>query len=78
MMKTKNQVQTEQQFLYNLAQVIEAFPQYTIAQHLCHFLRKKNEFKDVYFWSDEILLNKIESYYDELKEDLLVNTEEEI
>jgi hypothetical protein len=69
--KTKNQVQVEQQILYNLTQIVEAFPQYTIAQHICHFLRKKTEAKDVYFWSDELLLRKIEAYYDELKGELL-------
>lgn len=74
--KTKAQVQIEQQLLYNLAQVIEAFPQYTVAQHICHFLRKKNELKDAYHWSDELLLNKLEAYYDELKTEL-VNIGEE-
>ena len=75
--KTKAQVQVEQQLLYNLAQVVEAFPQYTMAQHLCHFLRKKGELKDVYFWPDDMLLNKLEAYYDELKNDLLLQPENE-
>ena len=48
--KTKSQLRVEQQFLYNLAQVIEAFPQYKIAQHLIHFLRRKGDLRDVYAW----------------------------
>lgn len=75
--KPKSQVQIEQQFLYNLAQVLEAFPQYTIAQHLSHFMRKKNDNKEAYFWSNELLLSKIEEYYDELKSDLTLNIETE-
>jgi len=75
--KTKNQIQVEQQILFNLAKIIEAFPQYTIAQHFSHFLRKKKEGKDVYFWSDETILKKVEEYYDELKTDLIHETDEE-
>lgn len=76
--KTKQQIRTEQQFLYTLAQIIEIFPQYTIAQHLSHFMRTKGlESKDVYFWQDETILRKLESYYDELKSDLLDQTEED-
>lgn len=75
--KTKSQIQIEQQVLFNLAQIIEAFPQYTIAQHLVHFLRKKRETKDVYFWSDEFILKKIEEYYDELKTDLIHEIDED-
>jgi hypothetical protein len=73
--KAKAQIQIEQQVIYTLAQVIEAFPQYTIAQHLCHFMRKKEELKETYFWSDEALLNKLELYYDELKRDLALDIE---
>lgn len=70
--KTKQQVQTEQQFLYNLAQVVEAFPQYKIAEHLAHFLRKKGENQEFYYWSDDLLLQKLEEYYTELKETLTI------
>lgn len=70
--KTKQQIRIEQQFLYTLAQIIEIFPQYTIAQHLSHFMRSKGvETKSVYFWNDETILRKLEAYYDELKNDLL-------
>lgn len=70
--KTKQQVQVEQQFLYNLAQIVEAFPQYKIAEHLGHFLRRKGESEEFYYWSNELLLQKIEEYYNELKENLAI------
>lgn len=69
--KTKQQVQIEQQFLYNLAQIIEAFPQYKIGEHLGHFLRKKGEKQEFYYWSNDLILQKIEEYYNELKETLV-------
>jgi len=65
--KNKQQIQIEQQFLYTLAQIVESFPQYSIAQHLTHFMRRKGEAIEVYFWKDEFILTKIEEYYDELK-----------
>lgn len=71
--KTKNQIQIEQQFLYSLAKIVEMCPQYTIAQHLVHFMRRKGESKETYYWKDDLLLNKIENYYDELKIDLVNN-----
>lgn len=75
--KTRAQIQIEQQFLFTLAQIIEVFPQYTIGQHIAHFTRKKNELKTVYFWSDEVLLSKLEAYYDELKNDLSTSTDDD-
>ena len=76
--KTKQQVQIEQQFLYNLAQIIETFPQYRIGEHLGHFLRKKSAKQEFYYWSNEFLLQKIEEYYNELKETLaVIETNEE-
>lgn len=74
--KTKNQIQIEQQFLYNLAQIIEAFPQYKVAEHLAHFLRKKGENQEFYYWSNTLLLQKLEEYYSELKETFVVLTED--
>lgn len=75
--KTKQQVQIEQQFLYNLAQIIEAFPQYKIGEHLGHFLRRKGEKQDFYYWSNELILQKLEDYYNELKETLATAEQED-
>jgi hypothetical protein len=75
--KTKQETQVEQQVFYNLVQIVEAFPQYTLAQHIHHFLRKKGDEQDPYFWSDEKLLKKIEKYYDEINSELVLPKEEE-
>ena len=75
--KTKAQIQIEQQFLYNLAQVLEAFPQYTISQHLVHFTRRKGLKQELYYWSDERILQRLEDYYNELKATLSTNVYEE-
>lgn len=75
--KSKQQIQTEQQFLYTLAKVMEAFPQYSISQHLTHFLRRKGEKQEVYFWKDDMLLNKLENYYDELKSEFIHTIDED-
>jgi hypothetical protein len=75
--KTKEQVQIEQQVLYNLVQIIQDFDQYSLSKHLLHILRKKQDDEDPYFWSDEKLLKKIEKYFDELNTELLVPSEED-
>lgn len=75
--KTKQQIQTEQQFLYTLAQIVETFPRYTIAQHLVHFLRRKGDLKEPYNWPDTLMLSKVEDYYDELKSELLATIDGE-
>lgn len=77
MIKTKEDVQLEKRFLFNLSNILESFPQYTISQHLCHLLRKKSDSKEAYFWTDEDITRKIEKYYDELLEDLSQLKEEE-
>jgi predicted component of type VI protein secretion system len=69
-MKNNRSIQEEQQILYLLAQIVEAFPQYTISQHLAHILRKKSEAVEAYHWDNALLLKKFEGYYDELNQDL--------
>jgi hypothetical protein len=75
--KTKEQTQIETQIFYNLVQIVESFPQYTLSQHIFHFLRKKADPQDPYIWSDEKLLKKIEKYYDELNTELVSPKEED-
>jgi triphosphoribosyl-dephospho-CoA synthetase len=60
----------EEQVFYNLLQIVQSFPQYTIAQHLAHVLRKKQELEEFYYWNDEKLLKKFEEYRDELDREL--------
>ena len=71
--KDRKKLQTEQQVFHILLNIVETSPQYTFTQHLLHMLRKKNEKQDAYFWDDDLLLKKIQSYYDEL-----INQTEEI
>ncbi len=68
--KEKGRTAIEQQFLYRLSQIVEAFPQYKLSQHVAHIFRRKTEMQVPYFWSDELSLRKIEEYYDELTSDL--------
>lgn len=66
----KKQAQIREQIFYNFVQILNSFPQYTISQHLSHILRKKEDMKGSYFWTDEELLKKFEKYYDELTTEL--------
>ena len=70
MERTKYDIRIEQQFMYTLNKCVETFPQYTISQHLLHFLRKKTESNAAYNWSNEKTLSKVEEYYDELINEL--------
>jgi hypothetical protein len=62
-------IKLEKLILYNLNQITELFPQYTFSQHLWHILRSKGE-KEAYFWDNSTLLNKVETYLDELQTEL--------
>jgi hypothetical protein len=73
----KYDVRLQKHILYLLTQSLELFPQYTIAQHLCHILRKKGDVKEPYFWDDLTLLKKVEHYYDELQTELVNQIEED-
>lgn len=68
--KDKKKIQTEQQIFHLMINIVEMYPQYTLSQHLCHALRKKEDVQEAYFWSDEKLLKRFEDYYDELRQDL--------
>lgn len=68
--KDKRKIQVEQQIFHILVDIVEMYPQYTLSQHLCHILRRKEESKEPYFWNDDLLLKKFEDYYDELKQEL--------
>lgn len=77
MKKSKERIQAEQQIFHLLINIVEQYPQYTFSQHLCHLLRKQGGKVNTYFWSDELLLKKVEDYYDELTSDLANNIFEE-
>lgn len=67
----KKRVQIKEQVLFNIAYILDNFPQYTIAQHFTLLLRRRNSVgKEVYFWTDEEILSKLEKYVDELNSEL--------
>ncbi len=39
--RDKKKIQTEQQIFHIIINIVEAYPQYTLAQHMAHVLRKK-------------------------------------
>ena len=69
MEKTREQVKIEQLVLYNLVQLNDLFPQYSISQHLWHLLRSKGD-EQPYYWDNNKLLSKVEQYLDELHTEL--------
>ena len=56
----------KQLIIQELLEVAELWTHIPMSQHLCTILRP---YKDVYFWSDELLLKKIEKYRAELEDD---------
>lgn len=70
MEKSREQIKLEQLILYNIVQLNDLFPQYTIAQHLCHLLRPKGG-EQAYHWDNIKLLSKLEQYLDELQTELV-------
>lgn len=66
----KKRKQTEEQIFYNFMQIVQSFPQYTVAEHMWHLLRTKGELEQAFFWTNDTLLKKIEDYKDELDREL--------
>ena len=74
--KDKEIVQQEKRALHTLVKIIESFPQYTIAQHMCHIMRTKGDGSVLYEWGTDKFLRATEKYYDELLSDLATNNGE--
>lgn len=73
----KHRMQTTQQIIHNLLEIIELFPQYTVSQHLAFIIRRKDSNgKELYFWKDEELLKKVEQHKEELEDELVSEKEE--
>ena len=77
MVKSKETIKIEQQILYNLVQITDMFPQYTLSQHVVHILRTKGKNIDPYFWDNITLLSIVEGYLDELHTDLVTKEDED-
>lgn len=74
----KKRKQVEEQVFYIFMQLVQQYPQYTMSEHITHFLREKGDDEKHYDWSNEKLLKKIELYKDELDQELNVVVEEDI
>jgi hypothetical protein len=70
MTNNRELLQERMRILHTLTLCVEKFPQYTIAQHITHFMRSKGTTSDKYFWNDIQMLSLVENYYDELCTDL--------
>jgi len=66
----KEGMQIKQLIFHNLMQIVEQFPQYTVAQHLYFILRRKGDKQEIYHWPDKKVLKKFEDYKDELETEL--------
>lgn len=66
----KRRKQIEEQIFYNFVKLVQEYPQYTIAQHMCHVLRKKGKPIEAYHWTNDTLLKHFEDYKDELDKEL--------
>ena len=66
-MSNKSQNQIKQQIFHHFVEIVELFPQYTIAQHIVHIMRPQT---GCYSWNEEELLKKFEKYRDELENEL--------
>lgn len=63
----KEETQLRQQFFHNFMEVVDMYPQYSIAQHMAGFLRRKStDGPDFFHWDNKELLNRMEQYKQEL------------
>ena len=73
----KVRMQTTQQIFHNLLEIVELYPQYSVSQHLATISRRKNtNGKELFHWSDQELLKKIEQHKTELEGEDLMNIED--
>jgi hypothetical protein len=74
-MSNKQDSQTKHQIFHHFVEIVELFPQYSITQHMVHVMRPQT---GSYQWKDEELLKKFEKYRDELENDMIEASEENI
>jgi hypothetical protein len=74
----KRKMQIIQQIFHNLGEVVELYPQYSVAQHLSAILRRKSDNgKEFFHWNNDELLKKIEQHKDELEGEDIMNIDED-
>lgn len=65
MTNIKERARIKQLILQELLEINELWMDVSASQHLCTIMRP---YKDAYFWTDEMLLKKIEKYRAELED----------
>lgn len=65
---SKKDIQIKQQIFHHFVEIVELFPQYSIAQHIVHVMRPHT---GCYQWNDDELLKKFEKYRDELENEVV-------
>lgn len=65
MTNLKEKMRIKQLILQELLEINELWMDTSISQHMCTIMRP---YKDAYFWTDEMLLKKIEKYRAELED----------
>ena len=72
-----NPTSVKKEILRNIGEIMDSYPQYTMAEHLVHILRPKGGKKPYRVtsspdtgWDDQYLLKQIENYRSELIADL--------
>ena len=64
-------------FITHFAMVLEGFPNYTIAEHLSTLMRKEGDQEKPYFWDDDKMLKKVETYYKNLTSEFSTELDED-
>lgn len=76
--KEKEKIQVREQVLYNIAKMLDHFPQYRIAQHFTFLMRRRStEGPQPFDWEDKEFLKRLEKYNDELETELSLPVQEE-
>jgi len=74
----KRKMQTIQQIFHNLIEIVELYPQYSVTKHLATIIRKKDlRAKELYDWTEEEFLKRIEQHRQELEGDDMMNLDDE-
>lgn len=75
----KQRMQITQQIFHNLLEIVELYPQYSVSQHLATISRRKSSSgKELFYWSNEELLKKVEAHKSELEGEDLMNSYDDI
>lgn len=72
---SKQALRIRQLIIHGLVEILELYPQYSIAQHLCYLTDRKLEGKDCYKFTDNEILKEIEKYNEKLEEEVIEGEE---